>query len=128
MNWKNKKLAVTVRVLLGLMFFGSGVAGMLGGKIMQGVPEPMIPLLQALWAMGIFQMIKITEIVAGLMLVIGFWPALATIFVSPICVGIIVFDLSVAPEYLLSGVVVSVLTAYLGYVYFDKYRPMFSRN
>ena len=57
MNWKNKKLAVTVRVLLGLMFFGSGVAGMLGGKSMQGVPEPMIPLLQALWAMGIFQMI-----------------------------------------------------------------------
>lgn len=127
MNFRNRKLVIVVRVVLGLMFLGSGVSGLLAGQSMRGVPEPMIPTMLTFWKSGIFQMIKVTEIVAGLMLVVGFLPALATIFVSPICIGVIVFNLSVAPGYITGGIVVSVLTAYLGYAYWEKYKQLFQR-
>ncbi|HRH23250.1 MAG TPA: hypothetical protein PK295_01310 [Candidatus Magasanikbacteria bacterium] len=128
MNFRNRKLAVTVRILLGLFILFSGVSGFMAGSEMKNIPAPMVPTMTHLWNMGIFQMIKTTEIVAGLMLIVGFLPALALLFLAPICVGVIVFDLNVAPEYLASGIVVNVLTAYLGYVYWDKYKAIFANK
>ncbi len=128
MNFRNRKLVITIRTLLGLMFVFSGVSGLMAGAEMKGVPEPMIAVSQQLWHMGIFQMIKMTEIVGGAMLVLGFLPALAAIFVAPICVGIIVFDLHVAPAFLPAGIVVSAMTSYLGYAYWEKYKALFQRG
>ncbi len=128
MNLKNRKAVIVVRVLLGLLFLMSGITGLMAGRSMQGVPGPMAVVSQQLWDMGIFQMIKVTEAVAGLMLVAGFLPALAAIFVAPICVGIIVFDLNVAPGFLPMGLIVSAMTAYLGYAYWDVYAPLFRRR
>ena len=130
MNFRNKKLVLTVRILLGLMFVFSGVSGMAAGLTgMEGkIPAPMLTTQMQLWDMGIFQMIKITEIVAGLMLIFGFLPALALLFVAPICVGIIVYDLFTVPAYLMSGIVVSLMTAYLGYAYWDKFKGLFERK
>ena len=67
-------------------------------------------------------------IVAGLMLIFGFLPALALLFVAPICVGVIVYDLFTVPAYLISGIVVSLMTAYLGYAYWDKFKGLFERK
>ena len=126
-HFRNKYLVITVRVILGLMFLGSGISGLMAGEAMHGVPIAMVPVSQQLWHMGIFQMIKTTEIVSGLMFVFGFLPALAALFVAPICVGIIVFTSNVAPEYVTTGIFVSVLTAFLGYAYWDKYKAIFVR-
>lgn len=126
-SFRNKYLRITIRTITGLMFLGSGISGLMAGHDMHGVPAAMVPVSQQLWDMGIFQMIKVTEIVAGLMLVTGFVPALGLLMLAPICVGILVFDSNVAPEYLTAGVVVTVLVGYLGYAYFDKYRAIFSR-
>lgn len=127
MNYRNRVAVIIIRSLLGLMFLFSGVSGLMAGAAMKGVPEPMIAVSQSLWHMGIFQMIKVTEIVAGLMLVTGFLPALALLFLAPICVGIIVFDSQVALQYVASGIIVSLLTAYLGYAYWGKYKSIFNR-
>ncbi len=126
-NFRNRKLVLTVRILLGLMFLGSGIGGLLSGSSLQGVPEQMIPTMRVLLDSGIFHMIKLTEIVSGLMLVFGIFPALAAIFVAPICVGIIVFTASVSPENIWGGFVVGPLTMYLGYAYWEQYRPLFKR-
>ena len=129
MNLRTKKyLVAAVRIVLGLMFLGSGVSGLMAGYAMHGVPAGMVGVSQELWRMGIFQMIKTTEIVSGLMLVFGFLPWLALLFVAPICVGIIVFTSQVAPMYMASGIIVSILTAFLGYAYFpSKYAQLFAR-
>ena len=126
-NFRNKYLLTTIRIVTGLMFLGSGVSGLMAGYAMHGVPPAMVPVSQQLWVMGIFQMIKTTEVIAGLMLIFGFLPALAAILLAPICVGIIVFTSHVAPQYMITGIIVSVLVAYLGYAYWDKYRAIFSR-
>jgi putative oxidoreductase len=127
-NFRKRYLVITLRIILGLMFIMSGITGLLAGAEMHNIPEPMVAVSQQLWSMGIFQMIKITEIISGLMLIFSFFPALALLFVSPICVGIIVFDLHVAPQYLPSGIFVTILTAYLGYAYWDKYKAIFNRS
>ncbi len=127
-SFRNKYLRITARVITGLMFLGSGISGLMAGAAMHGVPAEMVPVSQQLWHMGIFQMIKVTEVVSGIMLVTGFLPALALLFVAPICVGIIVFTANVAPGYIAPGIIVSVLVAYLGYAYWNKYRQIFVRQ
>ncbi len=129
MNLRNRKLVLTVRTLLGLFFLFSGITGWMAGlSDMKGIPEPMIDTMRQLWNMHIFQMIKTTELVAGLMLVLGFLPALALLFLAPICVGVIVYNSHVAPEFLASGVIATILTAYLGYAYCDAYKAIFRRG
>ncbi len=127
MNLRNKKLLIVLRTLFGLFMIFSGVSGFLSGPTGKGVPEPMVAMTQMLWKTGIFQMIKTTEIVAGLMLTFGILPALATLFLAPLAVGIVIVNLRVSPEYLPMGLLVVVLTAYLGYVYWEKYKAIFTK-
>ena len=69
-----------------------------------------------------------TEIVAGLMLVTGFLPALAAIFLAPICIGVIIFNARVSPAYLPTGFIISAFNAFIGYAYWDKYKALFARK
>lgn len=128
MNLRNRRLVVTVRVLLGVVMFLSGVSGLLMGNSTEGVPPQMVAFTQVFWASGIFQMVKVTEVVAGLMLVFGIFPALATLFLAPDVVGIVIVNARLMPSFLWLGVIVFVLTAFLGYAYWDRYRPLFTRN
>jgi putative oxidoreductase len=122
----NRKIVLVVRVLFGLMMLFSGLSGFMAStQEMQGVPQEMITATKNLQAVGLFQMIKITEIVAGIMLVIGFLPALALLFIAPVAVGIVVFNAFIAPMYVVSGLLVCAFTAFLGYAYWDKYRLIF---
>ena len=125
MNLKNKRLVIAVRVIFGLLLIFSGISGLLGGPNAEGIPAAMQPIVQAYWDTGIFQMIKVTEVVAGLMLVVNFLPALAVIFVAPIAIGIIIFNAMLLPAYVISGIIVALFEAYFGYVYWDKYKTLF---
>lgn len=127
MNLRNRRLVITVRVLLGLFILMSGVTGLMGGPQAENIPAPMVDEIRQLWTMGIFQMIKVTEVIVGLMLIVGFLPALAALALVPICVGVIIFNAMLAPSYVVTGVIVSLFTAYLGYAYWDKYKALFQR-
>ncbi|MEK7647501.1 MAG: DoxX family membrane protein [Patescibacteria group bacterium] len=125
---RNRKVVLVVRVLFGLFMLFSGVSGFMASvDEMQGVPQEMITATKNLQDSGLFHMIKITEIVAGLMLIVGFLPALALLFIAPIAVGIVVFNAFIAPMYVISGIIVCAFTAFLGYAYWDKYRAIFAR-
>jgi putative oxidoreductase len=128
MNFRNRYLVIAIRVLLGLIMLASGISGLLMGNSTKGVPPQMVTFTQVFWASGIFQMVKVTEIVAGFMLLFGILPALATLFLAPDVVGIVVVNARLIPSFLWVGAIVFVLTAYLGYAYWDKYESIFSRN
>lgn len=127
MDYRNRKAVVGVRVLLGLFLLMSGVGGLMAGTDLNGIPAPMVPYMKALLDTGLFYMIKITELIAGAMLVVGFLPALAAIFIAPVSIGVLIFNGMVAPENLWSGLLLTVLNAYLGYAYWDKYKALFQR-
>jgi len=128
MNFRNRYLVVAIRILLGFIMLASGISGLLMGNSTKGVPAQMVSFTQVFWASGIFQMVKVTEIVAGFMLLVGILPALATLFLAPDVVGIVVVNSRLMPSFLWIGAIVFVLTAYLGYAYWDKYKPIFNRN
>ncbi|MBP6945638.1 DoxX family membrane protein [Patescibacteria group bacterium] len=128
MNYRNRGLIITVRTLLGIVFVFSGVGGLLTGSDVSNIPEPMATITTSLWTAGFFQMIKITELVAGLMLLVGFLPALAAIILAPVGIGIIVVNAMLMPSFLVVAVIISLLLAYLGYAYWDKYRALFERD
>jgi len=88
----------------------------------------MVGFKQVFRASGIFQMVKVTEIVAGFMLIFGIFPALATLFLAPDVVGIIVVNSRLMPSFLWIGAIVFVLNAYLGYAYWHKYQSIFKRT
>ena len=128
MNFRNRYLVITIRMLLGLIMLASGISGLLMGNSTQGVPEQMVAFTQVFWASGIFQMVKVTEITAGFMLVFGIFPALATLFLAPDVVGIVIVNARLMPSFLWLGAIVFVLAAYLGYAYWDKYKSLFTRG
>ena len=128
MNFRNRYLVIAIRILLGLIMLASGISGLLMGNSTKGVPPQMVTFTQVFWASDIFQMVKVTEIVAGFMLLFGILPALATLFLAPDVVGIVVVNARLIPSFLWVGAIVFVLTAYLGYAYWDKYKSIFSRN
>jgi uncharacterized membrane protein YphA (DoxX/SURF4 family) len=127
-NPRHKYLVTTLRVILGLFFIMSGVGGFYGATHgWNGVPAEMIGFTTVLWTTGIFALVKGTEIIAGLMLVVGFRPQLAAIFLAPICIGATVVNALTGPQYIWSALFVAVLDAYLGYAYWDKYKQLFTK-
>jgi len=128
MNFRNRYLVITIRSLLGLIMLASGISGLMMGNSTKDVPPQMVTFTQVFWASGIFQMVKVTEIVAGGMLLFGILPALATLFLAPDVVGIVVVNARLIPSFLWIGGIVFLMTAYLGYAYWDKYKSIFSRN
>ena len=127
MNLRNRYLVITIRTLLGLVMLASGISGLLMGNSTQSVPPQMVAFTQVFWASGIFQMVKVTEIAAGFMLMFGIFPALATLFLAPDVVGIVIVNARLMPSFLWIGAIVFVMTAYLGYAYWGKYKQIFTR-
>jgi uncharacterized membrane protein YphA (DoxX/SURF4 family) len=128
MNYRNPKVVTVIRIVFGLFMLFSGISGLMAASSLQGIPEPMIPTMKVLIGTGIFYMIKVTEVIAGLMLVVGFLPALAAIFLAPICIGVIIVNSRIAPNFVITGVIVSLINGYLGYAYWDKYKALFVRK
>ena len=50
-------------------------------------------------------MVKVTEIIAGFMLLVGIFPALATLFLAPDVVGIVIVNARLMPSFLSYGLV-----------------------
>jgi uncharacterized membrane protein YphA (DoxX/SURF4 family) len=87
----------------------------------------MVAINDALIQSGIFQYVKVTEIIAGLLLVTGFLPALGALALVPVMGGVIIINALLTPEFLIFGIIVSLFVAYLGYAYWDKYKALFQR-
>ena len=128
MNLRHRYLVVTIRTLFGALMLFSGVAGFVFDPPAEGVPQPMLALSESLWASGILHLAKAAEAVAGLMLLTGVLPALAVLFLVPVCVGILVINARLAPEFLPVPIVLCLVLAYLVYAYWDHYRPIFRRT
>lgn len=123
---KSKRVVVT-RVVFGLLWLFSGVMGFLSSDYAPDVPEPMLSLTTSLWDSGVLQLAKVVEIVVGLMLVFGFFPALAVLMLVPLLAGIFVINLFLSPSMLPVPLLLIVVTVFLMCAYWKQYKPLFSR-
>jgi hypothetical protein len=135
MDYRNKWAVGTVRIILGLLLLAMGISGLyflLSGNmpVVAGTTDAIRAADEGLWVSGLIVTAKIVEVIVGLMLLINFRSALATLLFAPVIVGIMIYDLVLwrhVPASLIPAFVVLFATIYLGYVYWDKYKAVFEK-
>ena len=126
-------LPIVARVILGLVFLGSGVFGMLMAFGVVPMPPPDPPLsepaaafMTGLFKSGyLFHLIKATEIVVGALLLANRFVPLALIVIAPIIINIFAVHLLLVPSGLPVAIALVALEAYLAWAYRASYRALF---
>jgi hypothetical protein len=127
-----RHLPTAARVLTGLVFFFFGLLGVLAFAGLIPLSGPSTPPPQgaadftaAMMKTGyLFPMVKLTEFVAGAMLLSNRFVPLALALLAPIVVNIFAFHAFLAPSGVRLAAVVLALEVYLAWTYRGAYRPM----
>lgn len=127
-----KWLPIISRYLLGLIFFLSGLAGLLNlAPPPADLPQPMIDFMTGMMASKyFFPFLKITETVFGLMLIVRVAPALALVVLAPVTIHIFFVHLFLTPglNNIILPVVMIALHILAAQAYMPIYKPLFKRN
>ncbi len=93
------------------------------------MPEPASAFMTALVDTGyMIQLIKGTEVVAGLMLLTNMWAPLALILLAPIIVNIALFHTLLAPDGMAIAFVIVAIEIFLAWSYRDRFASVLMRN
>ncbi|RYZ90465.1 MAG: DoxX family membrane protein [Proteobacteria bacterium] len=127
------KLPMIARVLLGFVMFASGVAGLLNlVPVPPDLPERLVTFNAGLMAMGYFMtLLKLTEIVCGLMLLSGMFVPLALVVLAPVVLNIFLVHAFLAPSGLPLAIILGLLLVYLSFFappYAPTIRQLFRRK
>jgi uncharacterized membrane protein YphA (DoxX/SURF4 family) len=119
------KLPVVARILLGLVFFVFGLNGFL--NFLPAPPQmdgPAGAFMGALAATKyMFPLIKATEVVAGLLLLVGRFVPLGLTLLAPVIVNIAAFHIFLSPGLAMVAFLV-IAEVYLAWAYRDAFRGM----
>jgi uncharacterized membrane protein YphA (DoxX/SURF4 family) len=118
---------VVARFLLGAVFFVFGLNGFLNfiPPPPDGVPEGAMKLGMAMMETGyLFQFIKGTEVLCGLLLLCNRFVPLALVVLAPIVLNILAFHLFLASDGTGLSVVILALQLYLAWGYRQAFAPL----
>ncbi len=116
-----KKLTIAVRILLGLIFVGSGVAFFLTTP--PPLEGPMADFFKGMAATQyFFYLLKGTEIACGLLLLSGFFVPLALVVLAPVILNIFLIHVFLAPQGLVLALIIGALETYLAF-FSAEYSP-----
>jgi uncharacterized membrane protein YphA (DoxX/SURF4 family) len=119
------KIVVGARILLGLVFFVFGLNFFFHFIPQPPMSGPPADFAAAMAATGyLFRLVKVTEVVGGLLLLSGRFVPLALALLAPVIVNIIFFHAFLAPSGIALPIVVLGLEIFLAWAYRDAYRPM----
>jgi putative oxidoreductase len=118
------------RILIGLLFIVSGIDGLAWVLTGQNVINPPtsaagLRFEDALKESGfIWPLMKVIDLVAGVMLLLNRAPAAALLLLLPIITVIILFHLVLNPGGVPIAIILAILTAMLLFGYRDRYAPL----
>jgi putative oxidoreductase len=119
---------IIVRTLMGLLFLFGAVAYFLMMMGLFPAPEmngPVKTFNEGLAASGyFFILLKITELVCGLLLVTGRFVPLALVVLSPIIINILMVHIFLDRSGLPVAIFVVLANLFLAYCYRDAFRPL----
>ena len=121
------------RVLLGLIFFVFGLMGLLNlVPPPPNMPEKLQTFMAGMMATGYFMtLLKGTEVVCGLLLLLGAYVPLALVVLAPIVLNIFLVHAFMEPSGLPIAIVIVVLETYLAFFakpYCHHVRALFRYN
>jgi len=130
------RLQFSARIVLGLIYFIFGGMGLGMALGIWHMPFPPLPpaadaFMKGIMGSGYFlTLLKITETSCGFLLLSGIAAPLALVIIAPVTLNIICFHLFLTP-----GLSNLILPAAMGIAqvlamsgYWNKYRPLFSKN
>lgn len=111
------KLPMIARILLGFIFFASGLMGLLNlVPPPADLPEKLVTFNTGLMAsVYFFPLLKLTETICGLLLMIGFFVPLALVILAPVVLNIFLVHAFLAPSGLPLAIVLGLLMIYLSF-------------
>ena len=116
---------IIVRTLMGLLFLFASVTFFLGLITPPPMEGAVKSFNEGLAASGyFFTLLKITELVSGLMLVTGRFVPLALVLLSPIIINIFMFHLVLDRTGLPVAIFLVVANLFLAYCYRDAFKPL----
>jgi uncharacterized membrane protein YphA (DoxX/SURF4 family) len=125
MSSLRNKLPTVARYLLGLAFFVFGLNGFLHFIPQPPISGPPANFAGAMIATGyLFQLVKGTEVVAGLLLLSNRFVPLALAILAPVLINIVAFHVFLEPAALALPIVLLVAELYLARSYRDAFAPM----
>lgn len=121
-----KIAAIVVRSLMGALFVFSSVTFLFKLFTPPETTGALKMFNDGLMASGYFMnLLKITELVCGLMFLSGRFVALASVVIAPIIVNILFVHIYLSPEGLPVAIVLVIANSFLAYTNWDKYKPLF---
>ncbi len=127
------KMTLSARLLLGFVFFAAGLAGLLNLiPVPPDLPERLVTFNTGLMVTGYFiPLLKATEVVCGLLLLLGMFVPLALVVLAPIVLNIFLVHAFMAPEGLPLAIILGLLLVYLSFFaqpYASVIKSLFSRK
>jgi len=118
------RATIAARVLLGLVFFGSGLFGIISHfKFPPNLPPNLLTFVQGLTASVYFlPLLKTTELLCGLLLLVGWFVPLALVVLAPIIINIFFTHLFLEPSGVPMAVIIGALEIYLAF-FSPTYNP-----
>ena len=130
----NAKIVLLSRILLGLIFFIFGLNGLLFFALDKGfIPMPppspaMMPIMTGFMATKYLMiLVKMLEVVAGLMLLSNLWINLGLTLLAPIVVNILGIHIFVEPSGLPMALFITILMAIMFKARWTVFRPLLAR-
>ncbi len=124
---KRHYLPTIARLLMGLGFTVFGLNGFLHfmPPPKGGMPAAATDLIGAMAKTGyMFQLVAGTQVVVGVLLLLGVFVPLALVLIMPVLVNIILFHIFLQPAGIVPGAILMVLELYLACVYRKAYGPV----
>lgn len=124
---RSHPVPTTGRILLGLLFFVTGLNGFLNflPQPKGGMPEAAAALAGALMkSRYLFPLVMGTQLVSGILLLVNRFVPLALTLLAPVVVNILAFHAFLAPQGLGIAIAVVVLEIYLAWTYRKAFKPM----
>lgn len=120
-----KKSVLVARIILGLIFFVFGLNGFFNFiPVPPNMPEKLMAFMNGLMASGyFFPLLKGTEVVCGLLLLIGAFVPLALIVLAPIILNIIMVHTVLDTSGLPVAIIIAALEIYLAF-FAEPYAPI----
>lgn len=120
MNKIKMILPIVTRVLMGMLFVFSGLNGFFHFVLPpeNGMPEGALALSTAMMNSGyMMQLVFITQLLAGLSFLSGFFIPLALTILAPVVINIVAFHVFLAPAGTGMAIFVAIMELYLAYTY-----------
>lgn len=120
-----KVAVVTSRILLGFVFFASGVVSLLKLGKMGGMPPDATTFMTLMVAHHFTTFIALLMLIGGLLLLVGRFVPIGLVLLGPILVNILLFHILFQARGIVTGAVCTVLEIFLIWVYRSSFRAIF---